>query len=728
MPFNTLKTSTVLNRNLYDDQGNALANTNPRYNEALYGFNEKNNFYFGVYATAEFYQPVGGQVNGQDMVYEFTGDDDMVVYIDGVLVLDLGGIHDAQSGYINFANGEVGYTDHPTDSVDLGWTYTTIKKQFEVAGAIKRTKWKGNTNTFADGSKHKIQIFYMERGAGASNLKLKVNIPPIPDGSVTIEKQVEGLNKVQAENETYQLRVLTKEAGTETEFQPLKNYPYSLLAKKGLEGDKGKTDENGYLQIKAGDVEQVTFSGLKANTTFKVVESIPNNYNAIYKAAPEEVKIPNYTDDGIAVNVPAAGNALVTVTNTPKETGRLTINHEFLIDGVQSDTAPNPETFNNATFTLLEVGKNGKEDVNLGTKQYSSFENKSYTFEQLDKTKNYKVVADITDVTNGGTTAIPYQSTSYKIGSADQEKGKVANNISLQNGNETVTFIHVYQTPTADVTFTKVDAEDTTATLANAVFALYTDPKATIPYTKDGEKVTAPANANGVVTFTGLPYDSVSGKTYYIKEITAPTGYVLSDTIYTAQITLDENGPIVSITGNGTIKEGNVTKIQNTPVKLTFYKKANDSDQTPLKGATIKIEKKGENNTYQPVTNLTSVDNDGKFPIPKDGTTFNKMPDGEYRITEVTAPAGYNLLTKSFEFSISDGRLVQSTASSDEQVKIETPKDGTINITIFNTPGRVLPGTGGMGTFLYNLSGLALMLTALVYIIHARHRQKGGLN
>lgn len=714
MPYNTLNLATINNYNLYDEKGQPLSTNNPRWGEALYGFNEGNDYNFGLYGIAEFYQPVNGQVNNQDMVYEFTGDDDMVVYIDGVLVLDLGGIHDAQSGSINFADGTVTWQDQKT----------TIYQQFKKAGKVDITKWRDNT--FADGTLHKIQIFYMERGEGASNLKLKVNIPPIPDGSVTIEKQVEGLNQVQAENETYQLQVLTK-AETDKEFKPLANYSYSLLAKTGQEGDTGQTNANGYLQIKAGDVEKVTFSGLKANTTLKVVESTPNNYNARYEAAPEEVKSPNYKGDGIAVNVPAAGNALVTVTNTPQGTETLTINHEFLIDDALKDAAPNPDTFNNATFTLWEVGENGRADVNLGTIPYARFKSKAYTFELLDKTKSYKVVADITDKTNGGTTAIPYQGTSYKIGSSEQVlNGKETANISLQDGNETVTFIHVYQTPTANVSFTKVDSSDTNESLANAVFALYTDSQATIPYTKDDSNVTAPANENGVVTFAGLPYDSVSGKTYYIKEIKAPTGYVLSDAIYTAQITPDKNGPRVSITGNGTITKENVTKIQNTPVKLTFYKKANDSNHTSLKGAKIKIEKK-VNNTYQSVTNLTSED-DGKFTIPTSGLIFNKIPDGEYRITEVTAPAGYNLLTKSFEFSISNGRLVQPAKSSDEQVTIVSTQDGAIDITIFNTPGRVLPGTGGMGTFLYNLSGLALMLTALVYIIHARHRQKGGLN
>lgn len=738
MPYNTLNTGEIRNRNLYDDQGAELSTSDPRYNEALYGFNEGNDFRFGMYGVADFYQPVDGQVNGEDMIFEFTGDDDMVVYIDGALVLDLGGIHDAQSGYINFATGEVGYTNQTTGN-PVNWNYTTIKSQYNLAG--KNTNWKtievvkkdGTTverNVFADGTEHKLQMFYMERGLGASNLKIKVNIPPIPDGSVNIQKIVKGLYPAQAKKEEYTLQLLTK---TGKNGWKAAKQSYSVNGKETTTGDHGE------FPIHADEI--AIFSKIPANTEVKVNEL---NKGQIY-----EVSYQAFDSTGQALpagknaTVTSAGHVKVKVTNNAENaTKSLKVVKKFLVNGKEKTNAPNSSEFDSANFILQEKQSDGTY-LNLSSENYySSFpadstgKSKSLTFEQLDPTKTYRVVEEITEATDGGSNdTTPYSSTGYMIGSEtsstqcnpDKETKPgttllASGDITLQEvggeqqyHNNTVTFINEYKS--VDVEFTKVDA-DNTSPVAGAVFALYTDATAETAYQKNGAPVTATSGENGKVTFTGLPY----GATYYMKEIQAPSGYVLDNsTIYTISITV--NGTASILKADGSVISDN--KIKNTATELTFFKKSKAADGTDisLNDAVFEI-KRLEGSKYKSVSDITGVGSDGQFKIPAEGIKLTHLPDGTYQLTEITAPAGYNLLTDPITFVIENGLLKQPEITSSVVTFDSTAKI----VTIYNTAGIELPETGGMGTLMTTMSGMALMLIALGYLILVKRREKGGLN
>lgn len=152
------------------------------------------NHHFGMSMTTEFVQPNGGKTTkNEDMIFEFSGDDDVWVYIDGVLVGDLGGIHEKATLDINFASGEVkvGHVDG-ANGTEKEIEKTNIKAKFEAAGADTRNV---SGNTFRGSTKHTLSFFYLERGAGASNMSLKFNLTTLPSSEVEkVDQNGEAVN------------------------------------------------------------------------------------------------------------------------------------------------------------------------------------------------------------------------------------------------------------------------------------------------------------------------------------------------------------------------------------------------------------------------------------------------------------------------------------------------------------------------------------------------------
>lgn len=166
--------------NVFDEQGNKLS---PK---KIVDGSTNLNHHFGMSMTTEFVQPNGGKTTkGEDMVFEFSGDDDVWVYIDGVLVGDLGGIHEKATLKINFATGDVhvGHVDNANDP-EKTIQDTTIRAMYEAAGADVSNFSINSPNTFSASTKHTLSFFYLERGAGASNMKLKFNLTTLPSSEV----------------------------------------------------------------------------------------------------------------------------------------------------------------------------------------------------------------------------------------------------------------------------------------------------------------------------------------------------------------------------------------------------------------------------------------------------------------------------------------------------------------------------------------------------------------
>lgn len=168
---------------------NQTDGTTIKANEQVNSNNEKLNHYLGAELTVDFTQPQGGKIAGKDMTFHFAGDDDVWVFIDDVLVGDLGGIHGAAKLDINFATGAVTASDireTPT------WTESqpTIKERFEAAlGAEEAAKYLQG-DTLKPDTYHTMKFFYLERGNNDSNMRLSFNLKRVTQSSVQKDDQL----------------------------------------------------------------------------------------------------------------------------------------------------------------------------------------------------------------------------------------------------------------------------------------------------------------------------------------------------------------------------------------------------------------------------------------------------------------------------------------------------------------------------------------------------------
>lgn len=123
----------------------------------------------------------------KDITFNFSGDDDVWVYVDGVLVLDLGGAHKVSSGSINFSNMQVIYKaavdssdniNNRTADPKTDDKYATDEKYVTTVDLAKIFKANGaEFNNKNSSKKHTLQMFYMERGSFDSNCSISFNLP-----------------------------------------------------------------------------------------------------------------------------------------------------------------------------------------------------------------------------------------------------------------------------------------------------------------------------------------------------------------------------------------------------------------------------------------------------------------------------------------------------------------------------------------------------------------------
>ena len=288
-----------------------------------FGNDTKDNKYsFGMNLGADFYMPKDGKVNNQDMVFDFTGDDDVWVFIDGVLVLDLGGIHQALGGKINFATGKITY--------DKTQRYgnppaTTITQAFTNAGET----WDSTAY-----KTHHLSFFYLERGDGGSNCKISFNLPVKPSKAIDIEKET--LGTIDADKQ-FQFQLLV---GNSSTLYRGKYSVYNAYTNQVVQSDKS-TGDNGVITLAKGQFARVQSDTFTDDTTYKVRELNSSGYTVSANGSP-------MTQQG-------SGN------NAYAETGSFTVGKTSHVTIVNSNVKPS----NNKSIVKTDGGDGDQYTLNL---------------------------------------------------------------------------------------------------------------------------------------------------------------------------------------------------------------------------------------------------------------------------------------------------------------------------------------------------------------------------
>lgn len=266
----------------WDEKGAGFFPFNSFEDEGVWGTSEKNtkgiylldqlktvDYHFGMSMEKDFIIPEDGTVaitddqgnisTRKDMVFSFCGDDDAWLFVDGQLVLDMGGIHEAVSGSINFTKGTFTVTSSVTGDTRTQALSSVFADYPEAIG-----KW--DDSAWAAGTKHTFSFYYLERGGTLSDCSIKFNLPVFKDFAVT--KLVEG--KDTQESFGFEMELLDGQGNA---------YTGNLYQ---LKDGKRTPVENGtgkyQFQLKAG--ETIQFSTLQECTAYRVTETKQGNWIA----------------------------------------------------------------------------------------------------------------------------------------------------------------------------------------------------------------------------------------------------------------------------------------------------------------------------------------------------------------------------------------------------------------------------------------------------------------
>jgi fibro-slime domain-containing protein len=220
---------------------------------------------FGSVLEFPFYIPVDkAGKDGTDLIYRFSGDDDLWVFVDDQLVLDIGGAHGAITGSVNFTTGAWNVENAvKVTGYDTGATATAAPQSGTIAAERNKT------------GMHKMKIFYLERGGSVSNCFMKFNLPLTPTGDVAVSKEAVEKNDADdtallAAEFEFQISTQDKGVGGPYPVLPLANTDYEVFDSSTSTTSSGTTDGDGKFKLKSG---QTAYFEIAENYEVTVTET-----------------------------------------------------------------------------------------------------------------------------------------------------------------------------------------------------------------------------------------------------------------------------------------------------------------------------------------------------------------------------------------------------------------------------------------------------------------------
>ena len=563
---------------VFDEQGNKLS---PK---KIVDGSTNLNHHFGMSMTTEFVQPNGGKTTkGEDMVFEFSGDDDVWVYIDGVLVGDLGGIHEKATLKINFATGDVhvGHVDNANDPEETIQD-TTIRAMYEAAGADVSNFSINSPNTFSDSTKHTLSFFYLERGAGASNMKLKFNLTTLPSS------EVEKVNQNGEAVQDAKFALYQSDASWKTQGDPIA---------------QGTTDDKGRLVLlKSDDGSVLSFDNQHADghNYFVLKETgLPAGYRSSLtsstNATPGELHLQYKAAASGTGGVVVAPQTTVTTANNEQWTGsRMWLNGGYLaaketisLSKETKDNKDKPISSGTTFAVVLKRADETKKDTDEkawtavtgnplnGYKLCSAHgiagaveaaKSADTSVFDVDTKGDYvvtvrslpgdieKYAAMMEDKSNADYTVAVYHTTASSLAGATIDNTSMVQYQTINRQFSTVIHLTNVQNrlfvqkvddlgkPVNDATFQLYQAKDVTGNSPST----YAIKPGAEPYdTVKANDATYPYEIKGAACF---PLDSVNHKplikgTYYLRESVSPDGYEINNTI--TKVIVDDSGVYV---------------------------------------------------------------------------------------------------------------------------------------------------------------------------------------